>query len=237
LKQILSLPQNVADPVPYIISGLIPIEGQIHLKILTFMYNIFLLSEDSTEKKRARRQLAFKDVNSNSWFTEVKSMLWKYDLPEIYWLLESPYTKYQWKKLLYEQVNIYWKNYMIETSKLYKSIDFLNTEIYKPGKQHPLIYIKTVSTRDANRNPIKLKVVSGQYILQANRARFNQNQVDTICQLCGEKGCTSLLRQPVIPTTHYSDSPFLRHVIPSKMVKSNLIILKPVVLLLYLTED
>jgi hypothetical protein len=132
LKQILSLPQNVADPVPYIISGLIPIEGQIHLKILTFMYNIFLLSEDSTEKKRARRQLAFKDVNSNSWFTEVKSMLWKYDLPEIYWLLESPYTKYQWKKLLYEQVNSYWKNYMIETSKLYKSIDYINTQIYKP---------------------------------------------------------------------------------------------------------
>jgi hypothetical protein len=114
----LSLPQNVADPVPYIISGLIPIEGQIHLKILTFMYSIFLLPEDSTEKK-----------------------------------------------LLYEQVNVYWKNYMIEMLKLYKSIYFLNTEIYKPGKQHPLIYIKTVSTRDANRIPITLKVVSGQYIL------------------------------------------------------------------------
>jgi hypothetical protein len=53
--------------------------------------------------------------------------------------------------------------YMIEMSKLYKSIDFLNTEIYKSGKQHPLIYIKAVSTRGANRIPIKLKVVSGQY--------------------------------------------------------------------------
>jgi hypothetical protein len=60
---------------------------------------------DSTEEKIARRQLAFKDINSNSWFTEAKSLLWKYDLSEIYWLLESPYTKYQWKKLLYEQVN------------------------------------------------------------------------------------------------------------------------------------
>jgi hypothetical protein len=29
--------------------------------------------------------------------------------------------------------------------------------------------------------------VGGQYILQANRARFNQNQEDTICQLCGEE--------------------------------------------------
>jgi hypothetical protein len=47
-----------------------------------------------------------------------------------------------------------------------------------------LIYIETVSTRDANRIPIKLKVVSGQYILQANRTRFNQNQVDTIFTAC-----------------------------------------------------
>ena len=126
MKQILSLSQNVADPVPYIISGLIPIEGQIHLKILTFMYNIFLLLEDSTEKKIARRQLTVKDRKSNSWFTEVKSMLWKYDLPEIYRLLhvESSYTKYQWKKLLYRQVNSYWKNYKIETSKLYMQIEF-----------------------------------------------------------------------------------------------------------------
>ena len=29
--------------------------------------------------------------------------------------------------------------------------------------------------------------MSGQYILQANRAQFNQNQVDTRFQLCGEE--------------------------------------------------
>ena len=47
-----------------------------------------------------------------------------------------------------------------------------------------------------------------------------------------------LLRRPIIPTAHCSDSPFLRQpIIPSKMVKSSIIILKPVVFLLYLTED
>jgi hypothetical protein len=34
LKQIFSLPTNTPDPVPYILSGLIPIEGQIHMKAL-----------------------------------------------------------------------------------------------------------------------------------------------------------------------------------------------------------
>jgi hypothetical protein len=58
----------------------------------------YLPGFDYIELYWARRRLAFKDINSNSWFTEVKSLMWKYDLPEIYWLLESPYTKYQWKK-------------------------------------------------------------------------------------------------------------------------------------------
>ena len=44
--------------------------------------------------------------------------------------------------------------------------------------------------------------------------------------------------QVIIPTAHYSDSPFLRQpIIPSNMVKSCIIILKPVAFLLYLTED
>jgi hypothetical protein len=51
-------------------------------------------------------------------------------------------------------------------------------------------------------------------------------------------GVRSLFQQPIAPTAHYSDSPFLRQpIIPSKMVKSSIIILKPVVFLLYLTED
>jgi hypothetical protein len=46
VKQILSLPQNAPDTVPYIISGLKPTEGQIHIKALTFLYSIRLLGTD-----------------------------------------------------------------------------------------------------------------------------------------------------------------------------------------------
>jgi hypothetical protein len=40
LKQILSLYINVADPAIYILSGLLPIEAEIHIKVLTFFRNI-----------------------------------------------------------------------------------------------------------------------------------------------------------------------------------------------------
>ena len=60
VKQILSLPQNAPDIVPYIISGLIPIEGQIHIKVLTFLYSICLLPSTSTENQIAKKQLSVK---------------------------------------------------------------------------------------------------------------------------------------------------------------------------------
>ena len=37
--------------------------------------------------------------------------------------------------------------------------------------------------RDANRISVKLKLVSGTYVFQANRANFNQNKVDATCLL------------------------------------------------------
>ncbi|CAG2222940.1 unnamed protein product [Mytilus edulis] len=187
LKQILSLPQNAPDVVPYIISGMIPIEGQIHIKILSYFYSICLLSEESTEKQIARRQLAVKDQDSHSWFIEVKKIIWKYALPEIYLLLDTPYTKIQWKNLMYSYINKYWKEYYTDISKLYRNISYLNVDEYHPGKQHPLIYIKTSSSRDINRLPVKLKLVSGTYILQENRSRFNQNNVEATCLLCGQE--------------------------------------------------
>jgi hypothetical protein len=47
-------------------------------------------------------------------------------------------------------------------------LSFLNVEAFKPGKQHLLIFLPTMSARDTDRIPIKLKLVSGSYIFQSN---------------------------------------------------------------------
>ena len=91
LKQILSLPKNTPDTVPYILSGLIPVEGQLYIKALTFMYSIFLLPKESTENMIAQRQLYryVKDYKSSNWLIEMKKIIWKYNLPDIYNLLDT----------------------------------------------------------------------------------------------------------------------------------------------------
>ena len=68
LKQILSLPMSCPDPAVYILTGILPIEAQIHIKALTFFNNVCHQGEKNTEKKLARRQLTVKEESSNSWF-------------------------------------------------------------------------------------------------------------------------------------------------------------------------
>jgi hypothetical protein len=41
LKQLLSLAINVADPAVYMISGLLPLEAEIHTKVFTMDFAIF----------------------------------------------------------------------------------------------------------------------------------------------------------------------------------------------------
>jgi hypothetical protein len=58
---------------------------------------------------------------------------------------------------------------------------------YTPGKVHPNITTKGNSMREINRLPIKLKLLTSTYILQSNRAAFNQNTVNPVCQLCNRE--------------------------------------------------
>ena len=87
VKQTLSLPTQTADPVIYIVSGLLPIEGQIHIKTLNFFNNICGLPENTIEKRLARRQVSVK--SSASWFIKVEKLLWTYDPQDIGELLDS----------------------------------------------------------------------------------------------------------------------------------------------------
>ena len=72
IQQILSLLTRTADPAVYILSGLLPVEAQIHIRALGLFNNICNQAEDSVEKTLAKRQLIVKSNESNSWYIEIK---------------------------------------------------------------------------------------------------------------------------------------------------------------------
>lgn len=208
LKLIFSLPDTVAEPAVYVLSGLIPVEGVIHTRALSLFGNICRLPVDSVEQRLARRQLSVKNPNSNSWFICIKRLLIKYDLPQATDLLDNPPSKYRWKKLVKRQTDGYWLDHMRHKAKLYSSLRFLHSEAYIPGRTHPLIRDVT-GVRDVARTHTKLRLVTGTYILQTNRSAFNQNQISPECMLCHAEDettehfllrCTALeiVRQPTL---------------------------------------
>ncbi|MEW8547264.1 MAG: hypothetical protein AB2693_27460, partial [Candidatus Thiodiazotropha sp.] len=208
IKQILSLPQTVADPAVYILSGAIPVEAVIHKRALTFYGSICRLDESTIEKTLARRQLCVKSYAGNSWFVEIRRLCVKYGLADPYSFLDCPPSKYQWKRMVREAVNTYWASTLKERAALYQALDFLHVDNFWPGKKHPII-MNVGNVTDIPRIHTKLKMVTGTYVLQSNRASFNQNQVDATCQLCHQADetishflldCSSLetTRQPIL---------------------------------------
>ena len=183
LKQVLSLSTNVADPAVYIISGALPAEAMIHKRILSLFGNITRLTENAIEYKLAKRQLEIKTFKSHSWFIVVKKILIQYELPDPESLLDNVLEKYAWKKRFHTAINKYWTERIVSQSKLYSSLKHLS-KTYVIGKCHPAVRPYLHSDRDIYRIPVKNKVLTGTYILQTNRAKFNQNDVNPICQLC-----------------------------------------------------
>ena len=72
LKQKLSLPDTVAVPAVYILTGTIPVEGVIHSRALNLFGSICRLSDHSIEKQLARRQISVKGDKTNSWFINIR---------------------------------------------------------------------------------------------------------------------------------------------------------------------
>ena len=78
--------------------------------------------------------------------------------------------------------------YLIEhikkTSTYFKSLGYLNASNYSNGKAHAALASVQTSARDIARLPVKLRLMTGTYYLQSNKAAFNQNRIDPTCLVC-----------------------------------------------------
>ena len=181
----MSQPNNVTDISIYISSGLFPIEAEIHLKALSLFGNITRAKRSSVEWKLADRQLLLKHRNSHSWFVDIKKICLEYDIQQCHQYLTNPLIKSKWKTLIKEKVRDYWSDRINNITRYYSSLKYIEGS-YTIEKFHPLLSTNTSCTRDINRIPVRVKIATGTYILQSNRAKFNSGYVSPLCKLCNE---------------------------------------------------
>lgn len=106
-------------------------------------------------------------------------------------LLHNPPSKFVWKRQVNKQINNHWVGFVRDRASLYTSLQYLVVDNYACGKSHHLLK-SCRNAREIHRTHTKLKLATGTYILQTNRAAFNQNMVDPTCLLC--KGAEETLQ-------------------------------------------
>ena len=109
-----------------------------------------------------------------------------YGLPSAFELLENPPSRSEWKDLLNNSVNSVteteWKKDVQDKSSI--RLRYVNPDVLRVGKCHTIWSTVRNNVTERRRAQLKCKLLTGSYILQANRAVFNQFQVDPTCKLC-----------------------------------------------------
>ena len=183
LRQIQGLPDRVGGPAIYILAGVLPIEGLLHLRILALLGNICRDTE-SLEHQIGKRQILMRGITDSSWFSYGKRILTKYSLPSIHDLFDVRPAKNLWKTEATNAVWQYWNAEMAYSIKSLSSLRYLNHDQYEDRKPHQVWTAVNTTLHDLKRATIKAKLITGTYRLQANRARFNQHLVNATCLMC-----------------------------------------------------
>jgi hypothetical protein len=105
--------------------GRIPVVGELHKRILKTFGNI-IRTDNSIEKDIARRQLALKGQNSDSWFSKLDEISEKYSLNLSHDLIVNPPTKSSWNRSVGTTINEYYINQMVKDAENKSSLKFLH---------------------------------------------------------------------------------------------------------------
>lgn len=183
LLQLCSLANNVALPTPYILAGMLPLQAIVHKRALMFLFNL-IKRRESLERKIVERQLIFKE--KTSWVTRIRSILVKYDLPQLETIMDTLPLRTSWTSLVNKRIDEVQAQTLVDQASLYTSLRYLNIDSIKFGHCHLLLRSVRNNTADVYRYLIKIRLATGTYQLQSNRRSFNQTKIDPTCLLCNQ---------------------------------------------------
>jgi hypothetical protein len=183
LKQLLSLPKCAGNESTYLLMGMPPIQAILDIRTLLF-FGTIARQKDSLLYHVARRQMATKSIKTRSWFVHIIKTSLKYQLPNPHFILQSTPTKARWKSIVKNTVLNHWSTNLRTAACGKSSLSSLDIQTASITRIHPIWATVSANMRDIERARIKTRLATGTYILQSNRARFNQYEVDSTCPLC-----------------------------------------------------
>ena len=183
LRRIQALPARTSLPAVYLLLGALPLEAELHKKHLSLLYSI-INSQNKTFHQLISRSIIIDEDQQGSFFGRVKVILAQYSLPSIEQLMQDSPTKLQWKRQTKTAISGYWTRTLVEEGTTKSTLQHCCLKNMQIGKVHRVWDSVMPTLQDVRRAHIKARILTGTYILQSTKVKFNNQEVDPKCPLC-----------------------------------------------------
>ena len=177
LRRIQNLPQSTANCAVYLMIGAIPVQGLIHLRMMTLLGNITRLGERHPLRELALRQLAL--ARPQSWFFHLHQIAEMYKINIIQALI-SPWKKEHWKEHCRTAIKCHWHRTLLSESYQRSTLKYLIMD-HKQIKPHGCWSACGVYPHLVPAAVTRMRLMTGRAGLRQVSWRK-----DTTCPLCGQ---------------------------------------------------
>ena len=181
LKRIQSLPSRTATAAVYLLLGQLPIEAELHKRQLSLLHAI-AISDNCSLKEIASTQYTV--GRPTSFFKRITDILEMYQLPPFDEVMSCRYKKLEWKKMVKKSLYLFGTNKLKEESSEKQTLHMLAVDSLEVGKVHNVWNSVSNTVKDVRKAITKARILTGTYMLQTQKAKFNKSEVDPRCPIC-----------------------------------------------------
>ena len=184
LQNLLKLHSATPDPVVFFLAGVLPGEATLHLKQLT-LFGMISRLPNNIIYRIALQKLTSAPQSEKNWFSLIRELCCKYDLPHPITLLTQPQTKNQFKSLIKSKITDYWQSNMRARAAELKSLRYFKPEYMSLLRPHPMWSVATDSY-SVNKSVTVARMLSGRYRCGSLTRHFSPANTG-LCELCSEE--------------------------------------------------
>jgi hypothetical protein len=174
LHMLQTLPVRTAKCAIHLLCRVPPIESYIDCAIGSLLCGISYDTEHPLHQI-ALYQLATSKPDSKSWFVYATNRLTRYGIESTAFLRNNGCLP---KNSITSIIKTYWANQLKEEASTKPSLQYLSVGNIDTQAAHILWSSIGTNKSDTKKATVKAKMLAGTYILQANRAAFNQYTVE-----------------------------------------------------------
>ena len=173
LKRMLHAPSSTSNPLTFLETGTLPIENEIHIRQLNFLYHILTLEDGDPVKTTYRQQLNY--PYEPNWGNAIVQLKLKYAISETDEEI-SQLSKEGWKRLVKTRVKSYALKELLDKASLQKHAQ----NITLPSELQKQDYLTQLPSANARKI---FHIRTGTVDLKGHRKYLYGE--DTVCRLCG----------------------------------------------------